>query len=359
MKKALSALCALLLTACALCSCSSEGGEPVRELLSADISYELSAEETSEETAEESSNVRISDISLPEISKEDLEQKYPIGYDPQAEPVYLPGESFVYVALGDSIASGYALNDPKRKCYGALFAAMCGSGCDYRNYAVKGHETGDLLRVLRGIDISDADLVTVSIGGNNVLNAAAERFFLFFADFGVGIFAEYAKTLVGLGDKDRVDRFFAALREALDDDLLRAQVKKGIEKTKTELPAVLKTLREKAPHAFIVIQTVYNPYKGMSIDIPGIFHKDVSALLDEFVRSLNRVITVTAEEYGCEVLDVYTEFERSSKDLLNAQTEFAIGKPIDLDPHPNAYGHELIARMLKIKWNSLVHANEK
>jgi lysophospholipase L1-like esterase len=370
MKKALALLCTISILFCALCACSAE--EDVSETpdrfagefsapgaSEADETEEIS-QESSEEEVEESSEQHGKNTSLPDVSRPSYGQTYPIGYnsEPETEPVYLPDGDFVYVALGDSIASGYALNDPKRKCYGALFAAMCGE-CDYRNYAVKGYETDDLLSQLDRINIEDADLVTVSIGGNNVLHTVGDRFLPLYEDFGVGILGEYAKTLIGLGDKARVDRFFKALKDAFDDELLRAEVRRGLDKTKKELPDLLEKIRRKAPHAVVIIQTVYNPYKGLVINIPAIYHKDVSALVDEFVCSLNRVIYRAAELCGCEVLDVYTEFENSKYDVLNSNTSFSLGTPLDFDPHPNGYGHEVIARLLRRKWNSLVKANEE
>ena len=152
MKKALALLCTISILFCALCACSAEGevsetpdrfaGEfSAPGASKADETEEIS-QESSEEGVEESSEQHGKNTSLPEVNKPSYDQTYPIGYNPEPETVYLPDGNFVYVALGDSIASGYALNDPKRKCYGALFAAMCGE-CDYRNYAVKGYETDD------------------------------------------------------------------------------------------------------------------------------------------------------------------------------------------------------------------------
>ncbi len=360
----------VILTFCLimLCACSAgesggisdaspqEAGSAAED--SAVMSEEIS-EEMSEET-EESSSKAVKDLSsLPELSEEDDDQPYPIGVASREESgVYADGK-FVYCAFGDSIAAGYGLKDPRHKCYGALFAAMAGD-CEFRNFAVSGDKTGDMLRVMKSADYSDADLITVSIGANNVLYPASSAVLSLFNKYGTDIFSEYAKTLIGLGDKERVKAFFTELAESLDETTLRARVAEGLKVAKKELPLILDGLHEQAPHAVIFIQTVYNPYKGMRVSLPGIFEMELSKLTEEFVTELNALIIRAAEVCGCEVLDVYTEFDKSETRLVNASATPTATALFEIDPHPNAKGHECIAKMLKRSWDAIMEkANEE
>lgn len=76
------------------------------------------------------------------------------------------------VALGDSIASGYGLSDPRHQSYTARAAEALGMRAV--NEAVAGDRTQELLEHLRTDDalrrkVAEADVITVSIGGNDIL----------------------------------------------------------------------------------------------------------------------------------------------------------------------------------------------
>lgn len=365
MKRIISVLLTFCLIMLCACSAGESGGisdASPQEAGSAAEDSAVMSEEISEEMSEETeeSSARIKDLSsLPELSEEDDDQHYPIGVVSHEESgVYADGK-FVYCAFGDSIAAGYGLKDPKYKCYGALFAAMAGD-CEFRNFAVSGDKTGDMLRVMKSADYSDADLITVSIGANNVLYPASSAVLSLFNKYGNDIFSEYAKTLIGLGDKERVKAFFTELAESLDETTLRARVAEGLKVAKKELPLILDGLHEQAPHAVIFIQTVYNPYKGMRVSLPGIFEMELSKLTEEFVTELNELIVRAAEVCGCEVLDVYTEFDQSETRLVNASATPTATALFEIDPHPNAKGHECIAKMLKRSWDAIMEkANEE
>lgn len=79
-----------------------------------------------------------------------------------------------YVALGDSIARGYGLDDPETQAYPALLRdrMQSYSEVEYANYAVDGQTSAGLLELLSsgGAPMLDgADVVTVCIGANNLL----------------------------------------------------------------------------------------------------------------------------------------------------------------------------------------------
>ena len=76
-----------------------------------------------------------------------------------------------YVVLGDSIAFGSGLSNPKQAVYGKIVADT--NGYAYENYAVPGHTTGNLLRRMETDAVKEAirnaDIISISIGGNNFL----------------------------------------------------------------------------------------------------------------------------------------------------------------------------------------------
>ncbi len=76
-----------------------------------------------------------------------------------------------YLVLGDSIAYGSGLSNPKEAVYGKIVADT--NGYAYENYAVPGHTTANLLRRMENDTVREAiqkaDIINISIGGNNFL----------------------------------------------------------------------------------------------------------------------------------------------------------------------------------------------
>ena len=89
-------------------------------------------------------------------------------------------EKPLYVALGDSIAEGTGLENAGHACYGALVAAT--NGYDFINHATGGHQTTDLLARLEEeaarADLAKADIISISIGGNDFLLGGMYRLML-------------------------------------------------------------------------------------------------------------------------------------------------------------------------------------
>ena len=77
----------------------------------------------------------------------------------------------VYVALGDSIAAGTGLKNADKACYGAIIAHT--NGYEFINHGVGGHRTRELLARLEeeqvSADVAGADIISISIGGNDFL----------------------------------------------------------------------------------------------------------------------------------------------------------------------------------------------
>ncbi len=76
-----------------------------------------------------------------------------------------------YVVLGDSIAYGSGLANPKEACYGKIISDT--NGYTYANHAIPGHTTTNLLNRLEQesviADVEKADIISISIGGNDFL----------------------------------------------------------------------------------------------------------------------------------------------------------------------------------------------
>ena len=134
-----------------------------------------------------------------------------------------------YLVLGDSIAYGSGLSNSKEAVYGKIVADT--NGYEYENYAVPGHTTENLLSRMENETVKEAigkaDIVNISIGGNNFLLGNINSLLY------DGIVAE---------DYTRFDE-------------LAENFYKDLEK-------IVNVIRSSNKSALIIIQTIYNPQTG-------------------------------------------------------------------------------------------------
>lgn len=241
--------------------------------------------------------------------------------DPPAQEVL--GETFCYVALGDSICRGYGLEDPETQRYSSLIGEQ--TGCTVYNYGVDGQTGSELVTFLqdgKAEALSRADVVSVSIGGNNLLHALAYLL----------------RDLLAKFDPKNPKEIL----QADGEDLLIA-VDEALASFDEELPELLELIGKQAPNAKILFQTVYNPYRSfflLPVRLNGRL-TTFSALTDDCVGRLNEKIRDGALQYGYTVCDVYDAFEQNADQLVNASL-----RKFNFDPHPNAAGHAVIAEVL-------------
>ncbi len=84
---------------------------------------------------------------------------------------YANDEKPFYLVLGDSIAYGSGISNSREACYGKIVSDT--NGYDYANHSIPGHTTTNLINRLNEesviADLKKADIISISIGGNNFL----------------------------------------------------------------------------------------------------------------------------------------------------------------------------------------------
>lgn len=227
----------------------------------------------------------------------------------------------IYVALGDSICRGYGLADPQAECYSSLIGSDY--GCTVYNYGVDGQTSGELLDMLMSGEaemIGSATVISISTGANNLLQPAYPLLGSLYQSFG--------KPDASIPDISGVV----------------ADMDNGLKELAEDIPEIISYIRSVNPDAVIIFQTVYNPYAEFDVftfDSGGV-SVPFSAFAGSCVSRINSLITDSAESCGYIVCDVYAGFSAAESDCVNADP---VGGSID--PHPNAYGHRLIAALIE------------
>lgn len=196
-------------------------------------------------------------------------------------------ESTDFVVLGDSIAHGHGLKDKENYAYGALIAKA--NGYNYANHAYDGDTTFDLNRRLDRSDIiadlKKAEIIAISIGGNNFLRGGFVEMIL------KGIFGDYRML------DDISAEFYVNFNIAIDK---------------------IKAIN---PDAEIFIQTVYNPRNDL---FKGVYQQALDRL--------NKYIVQAAAERDLTVIEIEKAFRGHAGEYIQSDVI-----------HPNERGHYNIA----------------
>lgn len=256
---------------------------------------------------------------------------------------YAAPKDIVYVALGDSVAFGMSASigngyTELMKTY--LDGHPRGGSTVYHNLSSLGFTAEDLYRQVKDKNyaqtIATADIITINIGGNNILGAV----------LGLvrSLYPEATNTLDGLNlavnsDPSRI----AAIMEKLKDPAspeskaLNLALIAGVTSFNLYYPLLMKEVRVLAPKAEIYVNTLYSPVQK---------EQDLIKLLNPYIHSININIRSYQFSYRYKVVDVYSAFRLTRKNVL----DFNISSfPFNVDIHPNNEGHQLIFNMLKLR----------
>ena len=213
-----------------------------------------------------------------------------------------------YVALGDSIAYGYGLDNREEDSYVGLVRRYFERKYDYvvtANFGQNGMRSEELLDILTNPEnenyrryratLSYADVVTLSIGSNDLLH-------LIRLDFNMGE-----------AIREKAENF----RQACSDFAER-------------FPKIIKEIHAINPQVKIYANNVYNPAKGLS------FYAGIYDVAERYINLLNGAFE-ESDEY-C-LVDIKDVFDKQEKSMINVSL-----KGREIDPHPSREGHKLIGQ---------------
>ena len=253
------------------------------------------------------------------------------------------GEQKSYVALGDSITTGYGLAENET---GFAKQVADSNGYTLTNLAQDGATSSMLLTSLSDSEVSSAiasaDLITVTIGGNDLMDALyaylAEEYN---TQNSTDITAEDVKASLA-GEEGAVVKQITMLFFSISNisDFQSSSIAISAYDTLWDnFVEIIETIREINQNAQLIVVNQYNPYSHLTTGISGLNLSSVISAFDSAVQALNVGISSGEAIAGYTVADVYTKFEQAESNPCNA----SVSPSINLDFHPNATGHGLIA----------------
>lgn len=250
-----------------------------------------------------------------------------------------------YVALGDSITSGYGVNESQ--AFPSLIA-------EKQNYTVVNHGQAGLTSegLLASLEDSDvakdvatADIISITIGGNDLMNALyaylAEKMNLTVEDVKNGLAQNNTAILI------------SAITHIPEFSKSEIAIN-ALDTFGSKLSQIIFAIKKANPGAMLFVAKQYNPYQWLAQQCQDVqyagYIKPIVDTFDVGVTALNTIIDTAQENMSGAFVsaDVYSAFKNSQVNLANASyTSITVGSfvqpKIDFDFHPNAAGHQVIA----------------
>lgn len=259
----------------------------------------------------------------------------------------------VYVALGDSISRGYGL-DPEKADQSFVEQIAEQQELSMTMLAADGETTASLLAKLADDDgavaeaLETADVVTLTIGGNDFMNALYEYMASAYGQAtGMSVTAERFKE--ALEGKDAVLEQAAALA-FVTQNISGFAVEAGgtlLTQFETALNKIASGIRRHT-EAPVVVATQYNPYRFAADELKPFEQvmpdqvaaaQDIADTFDTMLALMNAKIEALEAQVGFFTADVFSAFDGAQQNPCNASFLSS-----NLDFHPNAHGHTLMAQ---------------
>lgn len=254
----------------------------------------------------------------------------------------------VYAAFGDSIAAGYGLDgysSDQTTAPGGSYQTLLADFLHTQscNYAVSGNDSSDCISLLESgsadADLKNADIITLSIGSNDLLLPFIQIVMDYFqiepGSLDPAAIEEQLKNGFTFPQPDMSEmmEYYQQLEQLLailsDNEVLNAQAAAFPEKLET----ILSMLHKKAPGADIYVTNIYNPFSS----IPRI-----GDLAEIYISKINQAFTADSPDYT--LIDVHTPFQQ--EELTNVQIDLSSLSGMIPDPHPSKKGHKVIGNLL-------------
>ena len=254
-----------------------------------------------------------------------------------------------YLALGDSITAGFGLGEGEQSF--AEQAAQASGLTLEDSFAQNGLTSAELLAQLSREDVKaaveDADFITITIGGNDLLNALygylAEKYNAAHPEEPQMTAEEIADKLASLTmyDLSLIQELIGYMSGFQTSDA----AKTALAAYSTNLATILSTIGTLNPDAQVVVLNQYNPYKQAAenaFSLLAAYIGEVSDALEAGVTALNGATAAVVNGYAnVQVADVKTVFDKEETNPCNAN--FSDLDALSFDIHPNAAGHQLLA----------------
>lgn len=246
-----------------------------------------------------------------------------------------------YVALGDSIAYGYGLANRETESYPNMIREKYNiSESNFQNLSIPGMTCTEFYQKIQEEDytnvISNADLLTISIGSNELLGLVTKA-----VSEVTGVpedsanFVEEAQNVFLNANMLEKLNMLTEIYNMFTSEEMKLQIEASINAYRDNWIKSIQYIKQINPDITIVATEFYNPYYEISL---GSY--DLGGFVDENIQKLNEIlINSSNSETEYKIAKIYDAFNITDPRLTNVNISLS---NLNVDPHPNALGHEVI-----------------
>ena len=257
-------------------------------------------------------------------------------------PIISFGKIEKYTALGDSIPTGYGLENPNEENYTEKLREKIEVDLEnFNNLSIDGETTEQFFSIIQESEYTEAiresDLITITMGSNEILEIVKEA-----VSYATGVdmtnsnFNEDAMNAFLNADLLAKVEMLLALYEFCTTQDIMGKVDTKVARYEEYWKKSIEYIKEINPNATIVVTEFYNPYYEVSLA-----NYDLGGFVDDIIQRMNFIL----EEYRNSETDykiarIYSTFNTTNPRLTNVNLSLF---NLNIDPHPTALGHEIIS----------------
>lgn len=234
-----------------------------------------------------------------------------------------------YVALGDEVSM------ESKNYYDISYVSLIkdfldslNNDLEYNNLSKEEITSSDLINIIdeNKDKIKNSDLVTISIGGNNICNSVLKEL--------------YNNLNINKETLENCDEetFEAIIAEYLNSDEIILAIQDEVNKFENDFPEIIRRIETLAPQAKIYVNTIYNP-----INKKG----DLYNFFDSQINLINNIIIKNNNDYDYKIIDCYNIL--SNNERLNLHVE-----ENRFELYSNKVGHAMMATQVISEYEDYV-----
>ena len=261
------------------------------------------------------------------------------------------------VVFGDSISAGFRLegydrndNSKPKDCFSNILCEHYGLeyGKSFFNYSTTGDASGQTLEKIKNTDpaiIKNADVIIISVGGNDVIDAIEIALYQALIDetenFNkLGIKTDFSNpvasegTVLNVLTDPRAKEPLGRVIQKCNESSVQNSFSDTVLKYEANIKEIVAYIRETDSDAEIFLVTPYDP---TSMITGNSIVESINKMLTDIKQKSSELAESNEYGYGLNVVDLLTEFKDNTLVWTNALT---------FDIHPNKDGHQHISEML-------------
>ena len=220
-----------------------------------------------------------------------------------------------YLALGDSIAEGYGLSNQNDRYVQIIKNEYRISNENFIDLSKSGMTAKELSEYIKTDEytkaIKDADLITISIGSNEIL-----------------------QVLTNIANQTPITE----LLEELSKKSTEEKMQSGINQYEQCWKKIINYIKELNASARIIVTEFYNPYSR---------DDTITKIAKSYLEKMNSILKEQSEnESKYKIAKIYNDFNDKEQTLTNANIDLKDLRNMNIDPHPNKEGHKAIANRI-------------